>query len=106
MCFLYVFFFFFFFVIFGGGGGWSSLSSIYLFLSSFFFSFFLFLGDGLIVDRKSQSAVKSITEKPTSHSGEIIAILLNLTGFWNIFNFIIVSPGHETEKFVFYRLIL
>ena len=43
---------------------WSPLSSIYLhvFLSSFFSSsFFLFLGDGLILDGNSQRAVNTKT---------------------------------------------
>ena len=45
----------------GGGGGLSLLSLIYLFISSFFlsFSFFLFLANGLILDKTSQRVIKT-----------------------------------------------
>ena len=54
------------------------LRSIYS-VSLFFFAFFLFLGDGLILDGYSQRTIKSKTQiLVTGHSGILTPKLLNL----------------------------
>ena len=61
------------------GGGGEFVSSIFD-LSIPLLCFLFFLGDGLLLDGNSQRSVKH-----TSHSGKLTPKLLNLTGFWNIF---------------------
>ena len=83
---------------------WSSLSSIYLLLSSFFFSFsfFLFLVDSLILDGNSQRAANP--KQQTCQRFRGINSKLLLAGFWNNLELKNVFAGKRNVVFSSYSI--